>query len=188
MITAREILPLIIILPQGDFSYWLNHVDNGPKYGDYIVADLVRHVNATYRVLPGRENRAIGGLSMGGTGALLHAMRFPNVFGVVGAHSPSLPAEGEREFLGEGRDFELRDPLSQVAVARRLQDLFLWIDIGDEDDWELRTRELHEALVERGVDHEFHLWRGDHDGDYWATHVPDYLRYYDRALNPERRL
>jgi enterochelin esterase-like enzyme len=188
MITAREILPLIIILPQGDFSYWLNHVDNGPKYGDYIVADLVRHVNATYRVLPGRENRAIGGLSMGGTGALLHAMRFPNVFGVVGAHSPSLPAEGEREFLGEGRDFELRDPLSQVPLARRLHELFVWIDIGDEDDWVPRTRELHEALVDRGIDHEFHLWRGDHDGDYWATHVPEYLRYYDRALNPERRL
>jgi enterochelin esterase-like enzyme len=188
MIAAREILPLIIVLPQGDFSYWLNLADNGPKYGDYVVGDLVRHINATYRVLPGPQNRAIGGLSMGGTGALVAAFTNPGVFGVVGAHSPALPAEGERDFLGEGPDYEKRDPISLAAHAARLNELLIWIDDGDEDDWIPRTQELHETLEERGLDHEYQIWRGDHDGEYWATHVPDYLRFYDRALNPDRRL
>ena len=75
MIVTHEILPMIIVLPQGDFSYWLNHGDDGPRYGDYIAVDLVRHINATYRVLAGPQNRAIGGLSMGGTGALINTHR-----------------------------------------------------------------------------------------------------------------
>ena len=31
MIAARDILPMIIVMPQGDFSYWVNHADGGPS-------------------------------------------------------------------------------------------------------------------------------------------------------------
>jgi enterochelin esterase-like enzyme len=186
MIATREILPLIIVLPQGDFSYWVNLVD-GPAYGDYLRADLVRHINATYRILPGREHRAIGGLSMGATGALVQAFRYPQEFGVVGAHSPSLPEEGTRDFLGEGRDYELRDPISLAALGGRLHELTIWIDMGNEDDWLPRAEELDEILTERGIDHQFNVPPGDHYGGYWTRMVPEYLRFYDAALNPERR-
>ena len=45
MITNHEIRPMIIVLPQGDYSYWVNLVD-GPAYGDYLTIDLVQHINA----------------------------------------------------------------------------------------------------------------------------------------------
>jgi enterochelin esterase-like enzyme len=186
MIATYEILPMIIVLPQGDFSYWVNLVD-GPAYGDYTRADLVRHIGATYRVLPGREHRAIGGLSMGGTGALINAFRFPQEFGVVGAHSPSLPDEGSRDFLGEGQDFALRDPISLARQANRLHDLWIWIDAGNDDDWLPRVEILSDTLEERGIDHQLHIPPGDHDDTYWRRMVPEYLRFYDSALNPERR-
>lgn len=188
MIAARQILPLIIVLPQGDFSYWVNHVDEGPAYGDYTATDLVRHITATYRVLPGAEHRAIGGLSMGGTGALVNAFRRPDVFGVVGAHSPSLPEEGSRDFLGERGQFARRDPIRLAATSTRIHELFIWIDIGDQDAWLERAELLHAALVQRRVEHEWHVFVGDHDGDYWSTHMADYLRFYDAALNPEQRM
>ncbi len=188
LITAREILPLIIVFPQGDYSYYVNHADNGPRYGDYLAVDLVRHINATYRVLPGAEHRAVGGLSMGATGALINAFTHPRLFGVVGAHSPALPQEGERDFLGTGRDYALRDPISLALSRPRLDRLTIWIDIGDQDGWLPRADELHEALEEAGVPHEFHIFSGDHDGSYWSEHVTDYLYFYDAALNPGRRL
>jgi enterochelin esterase-like enzyme len=187
MIVTHEILPLIIVLPQGDFGYWVNHVDDGPAYGDYLVGDLVRHINATYRVLPGAQNRAVGGLSMGGSGALVQALRNPDVFGVVAAHSPSLPEEGTRDFLGLRAQFARRDAISQAARADRIGDLFIWIDVGDEDDWLERAELLHETLTGRGMDHQWHVWPGEHDGDYWSTHITDYLRFYDAALHRERR-
>ena len=186
MIVAKEILPLIIVLPQGDFSYWMNLVD-GPAYGDYLTRDLVRHINATYRVLPGREHRAIGGLSMGGTGALVAAFRFPQIYGVVGAHSPSLPEEGTRDFLGEGPEYEQRDPISLADQAERLHTLWIWIDVGNEDAWLPRVEELSETLSQRSIDHQLHVPPGDHYGGYWSRMVTEYLRFYDAALNPERR-
>ena len=186
MIVSKEILPLVIVLPQGDFSYWVNLVD-GPAYGDYLTRDLSRHIGATYRILPGREHRAIGGLSMGGTGALIQAFGNTQAFGVVGAHSPSLPEEGARDFLGEGRDFALRDPISLAAQASGLDDLWIWIDMGDDDAWLPRAELLDDVLEGRGIEHQFVVLPGDHYGGYWRRVVPEYLRFYDAGLNPERR-
>jgi enterochelin esterase-like enzyme/uncharacterized membrane protein len=187
LIEAREILPLIIVLPQGDFSYWVNHADNGPRYGDYVATDLVRHINASYRVRRGPQSRAIGGLSMGATGALVNAFRHPGEFGVVGAHSPALPREGERAFLGEGSEYQQRDPISLAESEPGLDQLDIWIDVGDQDPWLERVEKLHDTLDDRGIGHDYNVFPGDHWGPYWSEHITDYLRFYDAALNPGRR-
>src|SRR5262245_41959645 len=129
MIVAGEIQPLVIVLPQGDFSYWVNLPPMGPNYGDYLLHDLVEHIDTTYRVAEDSARRAIGGLSMGGTGALIAAFRNPDIFGVVGAHSPALPEEGQRYFLGMGRDFRQRDPITQAMRRFQLDELAIWIDM-----------------------------------------------------------
>jgi enterochelin esterase-like enzyme len=54
--------------------------------------------------------------------------------------------------------------------------------------WLDRTDQLHDALDAAGVDHEYNVFPGDHWGPYWTEHIPDYLRFYDGALNPLRRL
>ena len=180
---------MVIVLPQGDFSYWINHLWEGPPWGDYLSQDLVRHIGATYRVFPDGGHRGIGGLSMGGTGALLNAFWNPEIFSAVGAHSPSLPEEGQRDFLGEGADYAERDPISVARFLPRSQlaDLQIWIDIGADDAWLQRTSQLHSRLLRRGIDHQWQVFNGDHDGDYWSSHIVDYLRFYDSALNADRQ-
>jgi S-formylglutathione hydrolase FrmB len=126
---------------------------------------------------------------MGATGALTHAFRNPDLFRVVGSHSAALPYEGERDFLGTGEDFAIRSPAKLVETADRLNELQIWIDVGDEDDWADRTRLLHEALERRDIDHIWDLSPGgDHWGSYWSARIPDYLRFYDSAFHRERRL
>ena len=68
-IRTGDIPPMIIVLPQGDKGYWVDHADDGPRWGEYVTRDLVRHIDATYRTLRYPSARAIGGLSMGGWGA-----------------------------------------------------------------------------------------------------------------------
>jgi enterochelin esterase-like enzyme len=184
MIVAGEIRPLVVVLPQGDFSYWINLPPMGPNYGDYLLNDLVEHVDATYRVQEEPQYRAVGGLSMGATGALIAAFRNPDVFGIVGAHSPALPEEGQRYFLGMGRDFGQRDPITQAMRRQQLDELAIWIDVGDEDDWLARAEELHWILDEREILHEWQVFPGEHWGGYWSEHIPDYLLFYDSALHP----
>ena len=57
------------------------------RYESYVVTDAVAHIDASYRTIASREGRAIGGLSMGGYGALVLGMRHKDVFSSIASHS-----------------------------------------------------------------------------------------------------
>jgi enterochelin esterase-like enzyme len=107
----------------------------------------------------------------------------PQVFGVVGAHAPALREDNsEIDFLGTGDEFAARDPVSLARTAPGLDQLQIFLDTGEEDPWYGRVLVLHDVLLGRGVEHEFHIWPGGHDQDYWVAHTPEYLRFYSYAL------
>jgi enterochelin esterase-like enzyme len=175
---------MVIVLPQGDLGYWVNHANDGPAWGDYLVNDVVRHIDSTYRTLPDRDHRAIGGLSMGGWGALHAAFTRPDVFGVVGAHAPSLRAdEGSLAFLGMDRAFALDDPVEIAAAAPGLGDLEVWLDVSDHDPWGQRALVLKQRLDVRRIDNTWRVFPGDHGGAYWHDHLAEYLDFYGQALS-----
>ncbi len=58
-----------------------------PHYDDYIAHDLVSAIDARYRTVPQRAQRAIAGLSMGGYGAVALALQYPAVFRAAASHS-----------------------------------------------------------------------------------------------------
>lgn len=183
LIQTGQIEPLLVVLPQGDYSYWANHPGGGPRWGDYVAFDLVQQVDASFRTRPTPNGRAIGGLSMGGHGALTLAFDHPDVFGVVGAHSPSLRLDdGSMPLLGSGPEFVRHDPIQLASSAPGLELLVIWIDLGEVDPWLWRGEQLHQALLARQVPHEWRVLQGGHDTAYWQRHVETYLRFYDRAL------
>jgi enterochelin esterase-like enzyme len=183
LIVALEVQPMIVVFPQGDESYWVNHVD-GKRWGDYVARNLVRHVDATYRTLPTSARRGIGGLSMGAVGALQLAFTHPDVFGVVGAHSPSLREDDDSvPFLGTGEEWASRDPLSLASTARGLENLKIWIDVGQDDVYYERAEQLLLALAERGIEPDWHAQEDRDHGD-WEYYVEDYIRFYGNSLNP----
>jgi enterochelin esterase-like enzyme len=182
MIVALEAQPMIVVLPEGEYSYWVNHVDGLP-WGDYVARNLVRHVDATYRTLPATGRRGTGGVSMGGHGALQLTLNYPHVFGVVGMHSPSLrDDDGEVPFLGQGDEWAQRDPVARAEAIPRLSQLKVWIDVGTDDVYFDRVAELRDVLVARGAEV---LWRAQTGRDHgdWQDYVESYIRFYDYALN-----
>jgi S-formylglutathione hydrolase FrmB len=151
-------------MPDGDESFYANSAtDPAARYEDYIVRDLVEHVDATYRTLAERGARGIGGLSMGGFGALHLAMRHQDVFAAAASHSgvdallylgPHPYAAGKVKLLEDVRQWGLAipqigslvrgifgtDPATWRAhdpavLARKLNDgdLALYLDCGTED-------------------------------------------------------
>ncbi len=104
-------LEAIVVMPDGDDSFYSNNIQSvpydkclagtrfgkkddmrtycvkTPRYEDYIARDLVAHIDGTYRTIARRSGRAIGGLSMGGFGALMLAMRHPDLYSAVASHS-----------------------------------------------------------------------------------------------------
>jgi hypothetical protein len=75
LIATGEIAPIIIVLPQGDQSYWVDWADGGPTWGLYLARDVVQHIDARFRTVANPSGRAVGGLSMGAHGALQVALR-----------------------------------------------------------------------------------------------------------------
>jgi enterochelin esterase-like enzyme len=182
-IRTGDIPPMIIVLPQGDKDYWVNHANDGPRWGEYVTRDLVQHIDRTYRTLREASARAIGGLSMGGWGALTNAFQHLNVFGVVGAHSASLrPEETASDFLGKGEEFASKDPVALARSLPGLERLKIWLDMPSEDPWLDRAELLHGILAGRGIEHLWQVNSGEHGYTYWEEHMLDYVRFYGHAL------
>jgi S-formylglutathione hydrolase FrmB len=105
-------LAALVVMPDGDDGFYVNSpapVDyeaclrqkppwdpgeppatycvRAPRYEDSIAIDLVADVDKAYRTQKARRSRGIGGLSMGGFGALSLAMRHPDVFSAAASHS-----------------------------------------------------------------------------------------------------
>jgi enterochelin esterase-like enzyme len=186
MMNAGEIPPMIIVLPQGDQAYWVNHADDGERWGDYTAQDVVQHIDATYRTIPDANHRAIGGLSMGAHGAMQLAMNYPGTFGVVGMHSPTLRDFADRlPFFGDEAFFDAHDPAHLVqAHPEQARELKIFLDVGEQDtDWHDKAAAFNDLLNQLGIPHEWHTWPGVHDAVYWGGHTADYLRFYAAALS-----
>ena len=99
----------IVVMPDGDDGWWTtanmfadlnacraDTTRNEPAatycvpwlhYDDYVARDLVHYVDSQYRTMPTAAHRGIGGLSMGGYGAVTLALSYPDVFSAAASHS-----------------------------------------------------------------------------------------------------
>jgi len=85
---------LIIVMPDVGNSWYVNWAksegDQKNNWEDFIVKDLIGHVDSTYRTVAKREGRAINGLSMGGFGGLMLGLKHPDLFCSIGSHSGAI--------------------------------------------------------------------------------------------------
>ena len=56
-------------------------------YGTYLATDVVAFVDSTFDTVADRDHRAVAGKSSGGYGAMVTAMRHPDVFGALATHA-----------------------------------------------------------------------------------------------------
>jgi S-formylglutathione hydrolase FrmB len=201
MQAAGEIGEFIIVMPQGGRSFYINSRDGQIRYEDFFIQEFLPAVEKRYRVRPGRANRGIHGISMGGYGALRMAFKYPHLFGSVAAHSAALMAKlpegigtsgggpGARvlgDVFGRPVDRNFYAANNPIALARtaKLAGLKIYFDCGLQDDFgfDAGARELNQALKQRGVAHEFHLYPGVHGWDYVAEHLDASLTFHSRAF------
>jgi S-formylglutathione hydrolase FrmB len=129
-----------------------------------------------------RSPLGIGGLSMGGYGALRIGMKHCERFAAVCAHSAVIDLAQLSLFVGDDSarlevDAEDADVLHWVKRHRdRLPPLRF--DCGVDDSLIEPNRALHRALEQLGIEHEYAEHEGGHDWPYWSEHVADSLRFF----------
>jgi predicted alpha/beta superfamily hydrolase len=60
------------------------------RFEDYLVQDLIPHIDATFRTIADREHRAIDGFSLGGYMSTMLSLRHPELFSSVGSYDGTI--------------------------------------------------------------------------------------------------
>jgi enterochelin esterase-like enzyme len=132
-----------------------------------LIYDLIPRIDTDYRTIPDRQYRAIGGISRGGNWAIHLGLSYWGFFGSIGAHStPTFVTDGPKV---------IRAWLAEIPFDE-LPRLFL--DAGENDTWLAYTLKFEQVLDEEGIPHEWYLFPGYHEEEYWAAHLEQYIRWY----------
>jgi S-formylglutathione hydrolase FrmB len=188
-----ELYQVIFVCPDGSISwYWDSPLDPTSRYETFISAELPAYIDAHYPTIADRKARAITGLSMGGHGALWNAFRHPDVFGAGGSTSGGVDIRPfpnnwlMKRHLGELQDNrEVWDAHTVINQLDKLKDanLAIIVDCGVDDFFFEVNNNLHQALLERKIPHDYITRPGVHSNEYWHESLEYQVLFFRRVFN-----
>lgn len=153
---------LIAVMPHvPPFAY--NAQAGGGAPFDAFIPELVRYVDSRYRTMASRESRAIGGLSMGGYGAVAAGLHHPDLFATVGALSGA---------LADGRAARLTSALAALPAGEAP---FFYLACGVADSLLPASRDFAAALAAREIAHAYREVPGGHTWEVWDPQTLAFL-------------
>jgi len=183
----------MIVVPDAAGSYFCNIPGlDGGRYEDLIARDLVGYIDANYNTLAERRGRVAAGLSMGGYGSLMLAMRHPDLFCGVSSHSGSLyfghephPFEkpyptGLMQLLKDETpdvDYSVFSLATKLAASDEHSFPAIRFDCGMDDYQNDTNRRLHAHLNSLGVENSYEEFPGGHTWDYWRANFDKTLDF-----------
>lgn len=185
---------LCVVCPSGDNAMYLDQPWAGNMYSEYIGEELVRFTRKTFPLSCRREDTYIGGLSMGGYGALYNGMRYSETFGAIIALSSALVVDEEMtieienpRFPAERQDvkrFLYGSDLEEAARSNKnprvmAEELLasgkpfpeIYMACGEDDFLKAKNDAFDRFLTEKGVKHLYEVAPGSHEWDFWDTHI-----------------
>lgn len=188
-----EGMPVVLVMPDGGRGWYTNALE-GDAYEDDLIKDVVGLVDRTFPVKAERAGRAIGGLSMGGYGAIKLGLKHHELFGSIAAHSSAVGAlrnasntrsfspEFERIF-GKTPAGGPEDPFSIIEKIDHGRVPPLRFDCGLEDFLLQQNRDFHQHLTKMNIPHEYQEFAGGHNWPYWDEHVREAIAFHVKSLN-----
>ncbi len=199
-IATGKIPPMIIVTPDGFTGFYINSADGKMNYEDFFVKELIPYIEKTYKVKTERKFRAIAGLSMGGYGSMILALKHPDLFVAAAPLSAAVWTDNDVINMQDGMynglfsnsmgtNLKGKDRLTSAWLSNSvfgiieknskedLSKVRYWIDCGDDDFLTIGNAELHIALTKKNVPHEFRMRDGAHNWTYWRTGVIDALSF-----------
>jgi S-formylglutathione hydrolase FrmB len=193
-----QVSDFLIVAPEGRRGFYINSADGRVRYSDFFIREFIPYLESHYSIRRERSARAISGFSMGGYGALRFAFAHPELFSSVSAQSAALiaepPQQAESGPLGVafGNPIDVRhwDQNSPFVLARRnraqiqASGLSIYFNCGSKDDFGFNqgAAELHRQLQAEGIQHEYHLYPGNHGGEYFLAHLGEVLKFHARVF------
>lgn len=183
---------IAVFMPSGGNSFYLDDVNRGELYAEFIGKELVEFTRKMFPLSSRREDTFIGGLSMGGFGALRNGLFYAEQFSQILALSSALitnkianiPVDFKdpiadynyytstfgnlSELLGSDRDPEA----VAAALKKKGADIpRIYMACGTEDFLLEENRSYHNFLLSQGIEHTYVESPGVHNWDFWNEHI-----------------
>lgn len=189
---------LACIFPSGENSFYLEDVDKSENFSAFIGEELIEVTRTMFRLSSNREDTFIGGLSMGGYGAMINGLRYPDTFSKIislsgayievniadkGDYIPDhiSDAKYQRRIFQEAKGLRYtdRDPRHCMETIMKsgkiLPDIYL---VCGKDDFLIEcNRKLHSFMVDTNVKHYYEEGEGVHDWAYWSRHFEPSIQW-----------
>lgn len=208
ILRAVEGYPLCVVMPSGENSFYSNSETIGRMYEDYICSELIDYTRSIFPLSEKREDTFIGGLSMGGYGAVVNGLRHPEKFGYVAAFSSALiknlilrsneesgldyftriqyqtmfGLKEIGEFTGSEGDYEA---LAEKTALRTDKPRF-YVDCGTEDESLIAANQkFKDKLQELGYEVTWESRPGTHSWEFWDESIRKALQWLPVEPLPE---
>jgi S-formylglutathione hydrolase FrmB len=189
LVEAAARYPLIVVTPRAGNSWYVNSaVHPADRYGD-LLTDIIADVDSHFRTIADAHERAVAGLSMGGYGAMLYALRHPGVFAFAGSVSgafagltnldkllPQLqPSLDEAYGTADSPTRKENDLDSWIATADPASTPYLFLECGTADPLLPLSRHTVAELSAQKLAYEYHELPGAHTWTFWDNSLTPML-------------
>ncbi len=207
-ISNGEIAPMILVMPDGGVSWYINNYNDSVRYEDFFFKEFIPYIESHYRILTEKRFRAISGLSMGGYGSLVYALKHPDMFSSCVAFSPAIYTDQEiidmkgdwwknvlgvvfnSELNGKNRiskQWEDNDPFYLVKNGdiNKIKSVRYYLDCGDNDFLYKGNAAFHVLLRDLNIPHVYIMREGTHSWTYWRSGLLDGLKFISASFHQQ---
>ena len=195
---------IAVFCPSGENSFYLDDLKRDANYGQLIGQELIAFTRMMFPVSPKREDTYIGGLSMGGYGAIRNGLMYNEVFSRVIALSSALITDNvakgtEQEdnplisaayfthTFGSPKNIKGSDADPEALAEKLIESGAIKPEIymacGTEDPLLSVNRSLHGCLTKMGYEHVYLEGPGMHSWDFWDTYIEKALIWIGDSCN-----
>ncbi len=194
-IATGQIPPMIIVMPDAQNSWYINSPAGAGNYEDFFIKELIPRMDSTYRTRAKKDGRALAGLSMGGHGSFLYAMKHHEMFGACavlsGSFWPDDYFEERKDMVGKffepiyGKDFKNSAAWKNnnpfyFLEKEKINDynsVKIYFDCGDDDFVMNGQTQLDQHLRKLKINHELRIRDGIHNWKFWREGLIPALQF-----------
>lgn len=178
---------IAVIMPDGNNNFYIDNSEK-EKWGEFIGRELVEVTRTLFPLSKKREDTYIGGLSMGGYGALRNGFKYSETFSRIIALSSALitydvlsytdeaPMAWRKKSYAERIFGDITKVVGSDIDPEQLyrdctNDMKIFMAIGTEDFLYSHNTRYKEFLISQGADLTYVEEQGAHEWDFWDRNI-----------------
>lgn len=168
LLAEGKIKPMIVVMPNGSIAVDGDFTGEVPLFAQDMTTDIIPFVEANYRVLTDRKNRAMAGLSMGGMETLETALTHIDLFNYVWVLSSSFKPGSD--FHAEAERLNI---FKNATKINKTWAKLVFTQGGPSDIAYQNGKNCLKEFDAAGIRYEYHEVSGGHSWEAWRQNLYD---------------